>query len=125
MKPFDDPPTRLPGWVVTSSLCSIFVYWANMCDILVSIDNPLRFSSKTRRHPNTNAVGLSRSALGGQSRWHRGLEQSVEYHERLPPLPSRRGAVHVPRTIDSAWFPFLRDRSDWVRSRLRLKGLLS
>src|SRR5258708_19556828 len=46
MEPFHDPPTRLPGRVVTSSLCSILSYWANMCEILVLIDNLLRFSSQ-------------------------------------------------------------------------------
>src|SRR5258708_38248459 len=100
MEPFDNPPTRFLGWVTTSSLCSVLIYWANMRDILVLIDDLLRSSSKTRQHPNTNAVELSRSALGGQSRWHRGSRQPVEYHERSPHLPSRPGAVHVPHTID-------------------------
>jgi hypothetical protein len=46
MEPFDDPPTRLPGRVATSSLCSLLVYWANRCARLVLIDDLLRFSSQ-------------------------------------------------------------------------------
>src|SRR5258707_5780314 len=49
MEPFHDPPTRLPGWVTTSSLCSVLVYWSNMRDILVLIDDLLRFSSHVGR----------------------------------------------------------------------------
>jgi hypothetical protein len=46
MEPFHYPPTRFLGGVTTASLCSILVYWANMRDILVLIDNLLCFSSQ-------------------------------------------------------------------------------
>src|SRR6266536_5322478 len=49
MEPFDDPPTRLLGWVNISSLCSVLVHWSNMRDILVLIDDFLRFSSQIGR----------------------------------------------------------------------------
>src|SRR5712691_13448364 len=45
MEPFDDPATRLLGWVLTLSVCSVLVSWTNMRDILVLIDDLLRFSS--------------------------------------------------------------------------------
>src|SRR5438067_1366994 len=49
MEPFHYPPTRLLGWILTVSLCSVLVSWTNMRDVLVLLDDLLRFLSNVGR----------------------------------------------------------------------------
>ena len=125
MKPFDDPPTRLPGWVVTASLCSIFVYWANMCDILVSIDNPLRFSSQISGIQTQMLWGFLARLWAGN---HDGIEGRGNQSSIMNVRPIYRHGQGQPMSLTQLTplgSPFCAIGGTLGQSHFRLKGLLS